>query len=507
MKRLLLVVTVLILKGWCGNVANPETVDLMPTPVPQSFVSDIDHPVPFDQTTTVTLACPDTNAVHWLSEHLSAWYGVYSPRVVSGEASLPLRDGEEAYAVSAEATGVRICARTLAGVRWAAYSLRLVAMVKRGTIKTAGYILPTLSISDAPHLGFRCVHLCWFPEVTNTQIERAIRLAGLLKFNYAILEPWGMYKSVRHPWWSWPEAKMTKEEIHRLVAVARDVGVTLLPQIPSLGHAAIARACTMKHTILDLQPEYEPLFEPGGWNWCLTNPETQRVLRDLIEEALEDFEHPPFIHLGCDEGQQPGCPDCRKRPYGELVSEHIAALAAFAKEHGARSMIWHDMMIKRGDPRWEGFVATGDDVTVRLVDLLPRDIVICDWQYSYKDMKERRTEWPTLRYFAEKGFPVAACPWMNYYSMRAMADVVASSGGFGYIQTTWHHLRGKDWVMMYRYGAAAAWGGGLSARTKQLDVNFANALRCVGRDMKVADYLDTGTLNYQVPPAWWIDNN
>ena len=31
-------------------------------------------------------------------------------------------------------------------------------------------------------------------------------------------------------------------------------------------------------------------------------------------------------------------------------------------------------------------------------------------------------------------------------------------------------------------------------------------LRLVGYDMKVTDRLDTGTLNYQVPPAWWVDN-
>lgn len=39
------------------------------------------------------------------------------------------------------------------------------------------------------------------------------------------------------------------------------------------------------------------------------------------------------------------------------------------------------------------------------------------------------------------------------------------------------------------------------------DTSFGTALRLVGQDMKVTDYLDTGHLNYQVPPAWWIDNN
>ena len=63
---------------------------------------------------------------------------------------------------------------------------------------------------------------------------------------------------------------------------------------------------------------------------------------------------------------------------------------------------------------------------------------------------------------------------------------------------------------MYRYGASAAWGtpvrGGREGPTPQFDTEFANALRLVGHDMKTTDYLDTGHLNYQVPPGWWPDN-
>ena len=65
---------------------------------------------------------------------------------------------------------------------------------------------------------------------------------------------------------------------------------------------------------------------------------------------------------------------------------------------------------------------------------------------------------------------------------------------------------------MYRYGASAAWGTpvrgkGVHGATPQFDTEFAVVLRLVGHDMGVTDYLDAGHLNYQVPPAWWIDNN
>ena len=493
--------------AFAGNKANPDAIEFEPLPVPAEFKSDIDRPVAFDASATVVVDCPDGAAVGWLSSHLAGWYGDQSPKVVAGKSGLKTKDGNEAYAASADASGVKIAANTLAGVRWAAYSLRQLAVAKRCTFKTGGWELPTLSISDAPHLAFRAVHMCWFPEVRPQQMERAIRLAALLKFNYAIIEPWGMYASERHPWWHWPEPKMTKSEIRRLVAIGRDLGITLIPQINVYGHASSARGGSMKHAVIDLKPEYAPLFEPTGWNWCLSNPETQRVLRELIAEIHDDFGRPPFFHLGCDEAQPPSCQECRKSPYAELVCRHIAGLAEFVKSRGARAMMWHDMLLERGDPRWKDYVHSGSKSTATLADTLPKDVIICDWQYSYGDMKELRKDWPTMKYFNEKGFSVVGCPWKNYNAMKPMADYISKIGGFGFIETTWHHLRGGEWAYMYKFASSAAWGTSVPPDTSRHDIFFGMALRLVGHDMKVTDYRDTGHVNYQVPPAWWMNNH
>ena len=493
--------------AFAGSKANPDAIEFEPLPRPVEFRSDMDKPVAFDASATVVVDCPDAAAAGWLSSHFAGWYGDQSPKVVAGKSGLETKAGDEAYAVSADGSGVKIAANTLAGVRWAAYSLRQLAVAKRCTFKTEGHVLPELAISDAPHLAFRAVHLCWFPEMRPQQIERAIRMAALLKFNYAIIEPWGMYASESNPWWHWPNPKMTKDEMRRLVAIGRDLGITLIPQINVYGHASSARAGSMKHAVVDLQPEYAPLFEPTGWNWCLSNPETQRVLRELISEIHDDFGRPPFFHLGCDEAQPPSCPECRKTPYAELVCRHIAGLAEFVKTRGARAMMWHDMLLERGDPRWKGYVHSGSKATSKLADMLPKDVIICDWQYSYGDMKETRKDWPTMSYFKEKGFPVVGCPWKNYNAMKPMADYISKIGGFGFIETTWHHLRGGEWVYMYKFASAAAWGASVTPGTSRHDILFGMALRLVGYDMNVKDYLDTGHVNHQIPPAWWMNNH
>ncbi len=491
------------LAGLCGNAANPDAIELEPMPRPAEMSSDMDSPVAFDAATTVTLDCPDAEAAAWLASHLAAWYGKLAPRVVSGKFGLPLRDGDEAYAVRADASGVKVAARSLAGVRWAAYSLRQLAIARRGTMTTEGHVLPTLSISDAPRLAFRGVHLCWFPEVRAEQVERAVRLAALMKFNYVVLETWGTFRSERHPWFGWADGPMTKAEVRRLAALGRDLGVKLVPQVAAFGHAGASRACSSKHSVLDMSPEHEPLFEPGGWNWCLTNPAAQKVLRELVAELLDAFGSPPYVHLGCDEAQPPSCPECRKRPYGELAGEHVAGLAAFAKERGARAMIWHDMMLDSKDARWKGFIASGSERTAKMADTLPKDVVVCDWQYGDRVADDAGTTFPTMRHFAGKGFSVVGCPWLNVGVMREMAETLAEVGGAGYLQTTWLPLRGNDWVKQYRFGSWAAWGSPAEVwsrgDTPMCDTMFDRALRMVGHDMKVSDYRDAGRVEWQVP--------
>jgi hypothetical protein len=112
-------------------------------------------------------------------------------------------------------------------------------------------------------------------------------------------------------------------------------------------------------------------------------------------------------------------------------------------------------------------------------------------------MNKKHVAWPTISYFADKGLSVAGCPWMNYNDMMPMAEHIVNKGGFGLIETTWHRLRGKEWEKMFMSAGYAAWGSPVSH-----GVPFERSLRLVGRDMKVKNYLDTGHINYQIPPSY-----
>ena len=149
--------------AFAGNEANPDAIELAPIPVPVSFTRDMDRPVAFDPSATVVVDCHDTASVPWLRSHFADWFGAQAPKVEAGVAGLNLLDGDEAYAASAGASGVKIAARTLAGVRWAAYTLRQLAIAKRGTFRTEGRILPTLEIAINDPILSR--HHCLFEYV------------------------------------------------------------------------------------------------------------------------------------------------------------------------------------------------------------------------------------------------------------------------------------------------------------------------------------------------------
>ena len=228
-----------------------------PCPVPgvRSLSHKADVEVRLDAAQTVTVTCPDAAAADWTRDHVKRWFLV-APKVVA-DRTMPAAWalGDEGYRLTAKPEGIALAAKTLAGVRHALQTLRQVAERDSSGYAVAAFRLPELAIEDAPALAFRGLHLCWFPEMSVELVEREIRVAAALKYNVVVLESWGVFRSDAHPWFGWADGPMTKPVVRHLVEVARDLGVTLVPQLNAWGHAAAARSCTGKHASLDFAPD------------------------------------------------------------------------------------------------------------------------------------------------------------------------------------------------------------------------------------------------------------
>lgn len=490
---------------------DPKEVELYKSrliPVPQKIEFNEGMDFALKEGSPISLNLFETEGAEAKAIRLARRYWELSPKftVKKDEAASEL--GRDAYEVTITPEMVGITARGMDGLMNAFKTLRQLAEVQPGTMTVQGYCLVPCKITDRPAVEFRGIHLCIFPETPLWEIERNIRIAAYHKYNYAVVEPWGVFPFKSHPQFCWQDRKINRAEFKRIIQLGKELGITLVPQFNILGHAAAAREGTGKHAVLNASREFQPLFEPQGWVWCLTNPETRRVLTDLVIELDDFFDSPPYFHIGCDEAWGIAtCKNCRKQPVEKLMFDHISYFNDLLKKRGARPIMWHDMLIAKSDPRWKGFIAFGDKNMAELYQKLPKDIVIADWQYSYNAKQDKGPDpaWPTMKFFKDANFSVLGCPWVNAQGVRSIGKFASKEKLLGVLETTWHINHGGRHQLEFAVGAQAAWnptvrcvGVALRSHTRHL--------REIGWDMGISDYEKTGWNLMQVNPGHMLDD-
>lgn len=500
---LVLTLTLLILSGaaaFCDSddsdvpirptsEANRKRLEMRLIPIPKTMTLG-DGTIALDDSLELTVAAADPAAAGKIVEKFFPRWFEKTPIVKTEKVNgfIPI-DG---YRIRGKEGKIRIAASNTGGVLNALKTLRQLAEPNRRTETLEYYFVPEMEIDDAPGTAFRGLHLCWFPETDPVRIEQAIRMAAYYKFNYLILEPWGTYRYEKRPDFCWSEFAVDKKEIRRLVEIGRNEGIRLIPQLNVYGHASASRGMVGKHATLDFAPQYQPLFEPDGWAWCLSNPKTEEVLTDMVLDLYDAFDSPPFFHLGCDEACAGACSECFKTNAGILLLNHLTYFCDLLTSRGCRPMIWHDMFIKP-EGAFKGYVANGNDKFAAVLGRLPKEIIICDWQYSAP--KENET-WPTMLYFKEKGFDVVAASWNETNGTLSQGELVRREHLFGILDTTWHHFKGAEMRSILAAGASAGWGTDWKGGTAEIHRH----LRQIGSDMPVNDYRHTGVDTWQVEP-------
>ncbi len=414
---------------------------------------------------------------------------------------------DESYKINISENILEISANGKTALLNAMKTLRQLAEVQRGTERVSGYFLVQCDIDDFPALAFRGIHLCIFPETPLWDIEKQLRIAAYHKFNYAVIEPWGVFPFESHPEFVWKDKQLDKAALKRLITLGKELGITLVPQLNLLGHASASRSITGKHAVLSYEPKLQPLFEPEGWSWCLTNPETRKVLTGLVLELCEFFDGPPFFHIGCDEADNIAtCRDCRRKELKSLVKEHICYFHDLLARRNTRLIMWHDMLITKGDPRWKGYTACGlpEHQLGELYRELPRDIIIADWQYRDPETlpEDADPDWPVAKFFKQENFDVLVCPWLNWQGIVRQGKMAAERKLAGMLETTWHIFHDRKAVSIYCAAAAAAWNPEtLPEDTLSNRLALAQHTRQVDWDMEAGEYIKTGWCQYQLTPG------
>jgi hypothetical protein len=269
-------------------------------------------------------------------------------------------------------------------------------------------------------------------------------------FNTLILRVDWNYAYESHPELRDPNP-LSKADVKRIVAVCKKHNIQIAPQINLLGHQSWAKTT---HNLLRVYPEFDetPYVKTedySGWpnpdglyckSYCPLHPEVHKVVFALVDELLEAFEA-DWFHAGMDEVFYIGddkCPRCGGRDKAELFAGEVSRIQNHLALSNKRLMIWGDRLIDgktTGIGAWEASM----NQTYRAIDLIPKEVFICDWHYERADL--------TSVYFAMKGLDVATCPWRkpevaltqlnDIIQFRKNAPEEMSNHFQGIIETVW----------------------------------------------------------------------
>ena len=382
-----------------------------------------------------------------------------------------LRDEDE-YALSVTAEGAFMRGADKTGL-WHALLTLLQLIVPVRTEGGFEGALPEVEIHDHPAIrGMRAIHLCVFPETTLILLEKAIRLAGLMKFTHVVLEFWASLKYDVMPELSWPDQAYAKDELRPLVKLIHDLGMEPIPMLNHLGHASQSRCCYGKHVVLDQNPARALLFEPDGWTWCLSNPDTLKLLRAMRRELIELCGEGHYFHLGCDESYSYAtCPLCAAKDGRAMLAGYLNGLAEELGREGRRPIIWGDQLLDATAwPRPNMASSQPNQRTHEVLPQLDKRIVIADWQY---DITEPHA--PTAEHFMKAGFDTLLCPWDGHRNNEALGAAADQIGAFGFLATTWDHL--PDYLREIGKVAGSCWNGAAYKRYACTQTETATLLR------------------------------
>ena len=156
-----------------------------------------------------------------------------------------------------------------------------------------------------------------------------------------------------------------------------------------------------------------------------------------MDELLEAFEA-DALHVGLDEVFLLGsdqCERCRGKDPAELFAKAVNDYHGhLVGEKGVEMLMWGDRLLDAKETGYGTWEAAGNG-TAPAIDMVPKDIIMCDWHY------ERLDAYPSVRLFQERGFRVWPAPWRDAVAARAfIADAKreATEKMLGVLCTGWN---------------------------------------------------------------------
>jgi len=270
------------------------------------------------------------------------------------------------------------------------------------------------------------------------------------KVNTLILRVDYNYQYASHPELA-DSAALSKGDVQKIVSVCQKNHINLIPQVNLLGHQSWAGTTEKLLTVYPQFDETPSVKMPEKYEWpnadnlycksyCPLHPDVHKVVFDVVDEICDAFQSTAF-HAGMDEVFYLGeaqCPRCGGRDKAELFANEVRLIDEHLAQKNRKLWIWGDRLID-GKTTGLGMWEASYNNTYRAVDMIPKDVVICDWHYERADK--------TPVYFAMKGLNVITCPWNrpeiavtqtnDMVNFRKTASKEMQPHFYGMMQTVW----------------------------------------------------------------------
>ena len=276
---------------------------------------------------------------------------------------------------------------------------------------------------------------------------------------------------------SHPELRMEnairEETIKALVAACRARGIRLVPEFQSLGHQSWDEKTfplLTKYPQLDETPgKYAGNKGTDPWgtefycrSWCPLHPDLLPIVNDLYDELLDVFEA-DALHVGMDEVfiiADADCPRCAGKSTAEIFARAVNdAYDHIVRTRGKEMMMWADRLLD-GQATGYGLWEASMNGTDKAIDMVPKDIIMCDWHYEakYPHQTTPRSVFPSPKIFVDKGFRVLPTSFRNVEAVNRLIDqslAVPSDKVLGHLCTVWHPLKPGQYAKLKQLTAAS----------------------------------------------------
>lgn len=348
-------------------------------------------------------------------------------QIIDNSKSVP--DNNEGYILTVGKDQVSVKSRNAAGVF---YGIQTLKQLLHQT--ESGIVAQGCEITDQPALAWRGVYLNLRSidrdPVSIQAMKNLINTFASLKMNTLFFEIADNIQFERQQFPSSASHALTKAQASDLVDYAKTLHFEVIPTIQMLSHAVWVMSNPQNIDLLEGK-------QTAGWAtaWCPTNPGVDKLAKDMLEETIEIF-HPKYFHICMDEvnyGPYHECETCKLENPSALFLKSITRMHDIMAAKGVKTIMWHDTLLPTGQ------YMTGTQDKVRgweIVDKLPKDIIIADWDYGNFDKVAQKR----LRYFTRKGFKVLGATFSSPTDIQSLANGLhKESSTLGLFDTLWYY--------------------------------------------------------------------